>query len=490
MRTGSKSRRASKRRRVRHGRSNKPPTSGHRRTVARAIGLAVAVVLAAVLSTNLGASDLTAEASKPAADLERGAELYASKCASCHGKSGGGDGPTARHLQPKPTDFSSGHFKIRSTAQGAAPTDHDLYRTLTFGVPGTAMIAWSGLSVEDRWQLVHYVKHLASISGEAAPIELPEPTPVTAEAVQEGKRLYSLLGCVQCHGTDGFGDGPAAKTLVDYADRPIYPRDLTRSQQFKGGAGSRDIYRTLHTGLDGTPMPSYAEVLSEADSWALAHFVASLRIDAPKPEVVATLNSETADARLRTTATRLAAAQAEAGELRERLAASEARAEEAVALAGEAQAQADETADRLAVEEARKAELERNRKARAKRRAEERERRRLAAEKAKTSSDALPTTPPRQESRLADARSFFKTRCAACHGTYGRGDGPAAPGLNPRPRDLSDSAWKGDANKQRVLDVIVKGGPGVGLSPLMPAFPDLQSDPGLLAALVTYVWEL
>ena len=56
---------------------------------------------------------------------------------------------------------------------------------------------------------------------------------------------------------------------------PIRPTDFTRGQ-FKGGADVRDIYRTMTTGLDGTPMPSFADSMNDAERWAISSYVLSL----------------------------------------------------------------------------------------------------------------------------------------------------------------------------------------------------------------------
>ncbi len=58
---------------------------------------------------------------------------------------------------------------------------------------------------------------------------------------------------------------------------------------------------------------------------------------------------------------------------------------------------------------------------------------------------------PRDQTSIARGRNLFKTYCIACHGPEGRGDGPAAAGLNPKPPNLvkmaghhadGDIAWK------------------------------------------------
>ena len=88
---------------------------------------------------------------------KHGESLFQGLCARCHGKNGDGNGPFARFLNPKPRDLTGRTFKQRVDA-----SDIGLYRTLSLGINGTAMPAWSALSPSDRWALVHYLKTFAS----------------------------------------------------------------------------------------------------------------------------------------------------------------------------------------------------------------------------------------------------------------------------------------------------------------------------------------
>lgn len=83
----------------------------------------------------------------------------------------------------------------------------------------------------------------------------------------------------------------------------------------------------------------------------------------------------------------------------------------------------------------------------------------------------------------AEAETLFTTRCAACHGTTGRGDGPAAAGLNPKPRNYSDRQWQKTVTDEQIEKAILYGGAAIGKSPQMIANPDLQAKPGVVAAL-------
>lgn len=85
------------------------------------------------------------------------------------------------------------------------------------------------------------------------------------------------MQCGKCHGESGRGDGPAAGTMTDVWGQPILPRDLTKPHHSKIATNVIDIYRIFTTGMDGTPMPSYMDVLSDEERWHLANYVLSLQ---------------------------------------------------------------------------------------------------------------------------------------------------------------------------------------------------------------------
>ncbi len=86
-----------------------------------------------------------------------------------------------------------------------------------------------------------------------------------------------------------------------------------------------------------------------------------------------------------------------------------------------------------------------------------------------------------------DAKTLFDQRCASCHGTSGKGDGPAAASLTPKPRDYTDKEWQAKVTDDEIKKIIVSGGLAVGKSPIMPPQPDLQNKPAELDALVAYI---
>jgi cytochrome c oxidase cbb3-type subunit I/II len=210
--------------------------------------------------------------------LALGRQVYQSRCIGCHGPKGDGNGPAATFLSPKPRDFTAGVFKFRTTPSGSLPTDGDLYRTITRGVRWTAMPTWHELSDKERMAVAGYIKTFSSRFKDEAPeppLLIGDPPKATPELVARGKDLYVKAKCFQCHGPGGKGDGPSADEMKDLAGFPIRPADFTRGQ-FKGGSSVRDIFRTMSLGLDGTPMPSFSDSMTEPERWAISYYVLSL----------------------------------------------------------------------------------------------------------------------------------------------------------------------------------------------------------------------
>src|SRR2546430_1719894 len=237
------------------------------------------------------------------ADLvARGKEEYGEHCIGCHGAKGDGNGLAATFLSPRPRDFTIGAFKFRSTPSGSLPTDGDLFRTVTRGVRWTAMPTWHEVPDKARLAGITYIKTFSRRWEEEhpePPVVLPTPPPATSELLARGKQLYVKAKCWECHGDTGRGDGPSADQLKDDLKFPIRPPDFTKGQ-FKGGSDVTDIYRTMTLGLDGTPMPSFADSMNEAERWAISYFVLSFSAWADpltgqklqlSPEAKASLNS-------------------------------------------------------------------------------------------------------------------------------------------------------------------------------------------------------
>jgi mono/diheme cytochrome c family protein len=236
---------------------------------------ATAIVLGACA---LGLGIVTAASA--AGDPTAGKELYTRNCAQCHGDKGDGNGVAAPHLMPRPRDFTSGKFKIRTTPSGKLPTDADLHHIIKVGMPYTSMPAWPFLTDAQIDDLVAYVKtfspDFAKPDLQVAGMEIPKPPALSTESVERGKASYAELGCAGCHGELGRTDGTTAPTLKDDFGHPIRPADLTRPWTFRGGGSREDIFRTVTTGLNGTPMPAFGEALSVEQRWDLTDFIYSL----------------------------------------------------------------------------------------------------------------------------------------------------------------------------------------------------------------------
>tara|TARA_B100000686_G_scaffold355052_1_gene469440 strand:+ start:55 stop:1803 length:1749 start_codon:yes stop_codon:yes gene_type:complete len=230
-------------------------------------------------------SDSKPESGKSNALLARGKAIYSHMCVFCHGENGNGGGPAMEFLYPWPRDFRNGIFKFRSTPTGSLPRDEDIYRTIIRGVPGTSMPNWSAaLSPQDTWALVNLIKSFSPRfrnEPPGKPLKAEKEPPTTSESIARGKDLFIKNKCVDCHGINGTGDGRLADSLMDAWKHAVFVHDITSPGSIKAGNTAKDIFRTLSTGLDGTPMESYAHI-PEKDRWDLAHFVRSRYAKEPK----------------------------------------------------------------------------------------------------------------------------------------------------------------------------------------------------------------
>lgn len=94
---------------------------------------------------------------------------------------------------------------------------------------------------------------------------------------------------------------------------------------------------------------------------------------------------------------------------------------------------------------------------------------------------------PATTSPVEEAANIFQLRCAICHGASGKGDGPGAASLNPKPRDYTDKKWQASVTDEELKKVIVEGGAALSKSPIMPPNPDLGQKPEVLDAIVAKI---
>ncbi len=237
---------------------------------------------------------------EPSADMiEAGKRVYFTKCVWCHGVDGAGDGPGADRLWPRPRNFNQGTFKIRHTASGELPLfdakkpvagQNDLFETVTHGLPGSAMPSWEGiLTEEQRLQVLSFVttqlvkdrKFTDKQSESQTILQLAElkPIPASEESLKKGAELIVEKKCIECHGVEGRGDGNAFNLKDDWGFS-IQPANWHKCWNFRGSRQDpynvKNIFRTFSTGVNGTPMPSFADNTTVEERWHIANFVNSL----------------------------------------------------------------------------------------------------------------------------------------------------------------------------------------------------------------------
>jgi cytochrome c oxidase cbb3-type subunit I/II len=221
--------------------------------------------------------------------IAHGKEVYERRCLGCHGEKGDGNGPAATFLYlQRPRNFNNAVFKFRLTKE-SIPTDGDLLRTISRGVRGTAMPPWYDLPLNDRLAVIQYIKYVLAVDRSdpatpyaffteeppGPPLYIGKPPAPSQQLLDRAKEVWEQAKCWECHGKTGKGDGEKAAGLKDDEDFTSVPADLT-SGQFKSGPAVEDIYRTMTTGLNGTPMPSYRDSLPDEDRWALSYYVLAL----------------------------------------------------------------------------------------------------------------------------------------------------------------------------------------------------------------------
>lgn len=246
-------------------------------------------------SRDSGAASGVAPASSA---MARGQALFARQCAICHGEQGDGAGPFAYLMDPRPRNFKLGKFKL-TTTQNQIPSDEDLMRTLSRGMPGSAMPPWGHLPIADLRALVAYVREihrnavraeleagvkdgtyepeelpslLAERTEPGPPIVVPPEPPLDDLRWFNGRRVY-LEACASCHGADGRPVPEAVK--FDEEGYPVPPRSFVDGI-FKGGMDGPALYCRILKGMRGTPMPASEGNYTSDELWDLIHYVQTL----------------------------------------------------------------------------------------------------------------------------------------------------------------------------------------------------------------------
>ena len=236
----------------------------------------IAVCAAAAVVNGTVAVFAQTPPASPATDVTH---LYDQSCANCHGTDGRGNGPAAAALNPAPRDFTRGVYKFRSTAAGSVPSDEDLYRAVALGLPGTSMPAWKGILSEAQIRaLAAYVKQFSPRFASTRPIPVkagPAVAPSPA-SIEKGRLAYDTMACGACHGDPGSGAGAVRAGVKDDWGHDLRAPVLSEPWTFRGGRSASDVYMRLKTGIDGTPMPSFAGTAKDDDLWNVSNYVASV----------------------------------------------------------------------------------------------------------------------------------------------------------------------------------------------------------------------
>ncbi len=180
-----------------------------------------------------------------------GYALFVSQCARCHGMDGLGNGLGAE--SPKfvtaPRNLVEGHYRFISTDNGIA-SDVDLYRVLSDGLPASGMPAFSILSEPQLASLVGVLNGFWKNRPQAGnAIKVGDVPAITQQMRDQGKQLFKTF-CSSCHGEQGKGDGPQAKTIKDWKDIAVSPADLS-SGMLKSGRDLKQIYLRIASGIPG-----------------------------------------------------------------------------------------------------------------------------------------------------------------------------------------------------------------------------------------------
>ena len=159
-------------------------------------------LLAAVAASGLVFAVRASAASDLGSDAQRaaGKEVYTRNCVQCHGEKGDGNGVAAPHLQPRPRDFTSGKFKIRTTPSGEAPdrrrpeAHHQGRHALQLDAGVAAALRYRPREPRLLREIVLARLREARQPGRGRS-RSRQPPALTKESVERGKQSYADLGC-------------------------------------------------------------------------------------------------------------------------------------------------------------------------------------------------------------------------------------------------------------------------------------------------------
>jgi DMSO reductase family type II enzyme heme b subunit len=216
-------------------------------------------------------------------DKAAGKEVFERRCKQCHGEKGEGDGRVSKNVYPPPRDFTWGLFKYKTSPGDQPPRDEDLLRTVNDGFGEASMPPWRDVMTEkEKWDVIAYEKGFSDIFDSEKPpdeIDYGKEVPFSEQSAAKGRELFLKAGCPECHGENGKGDG--IKKLKDAWGTRIWARNLTKPWTYNAGSGRKNIFARITVGIPGTPMPSFADKISEKyltdeERWHVVNYVTSI----------------------------------------------------------------------------------------------------------------------------------------------------------------------------------------------------------------------
>jgi mono/diheme cytochrome c family protein len=221
----------------------------------RALGMLIVTGLAAASLNGQVRSDTTLPAEAEALTGSRSFDVY---CASCHGRSGQGNGPAASSLRTAPADLTvltrrnGGTFpRERVTATIGGSSGSAIHGSLDMPVWGPTFRA-----IDPNGQEAIRLRNLVAF---VASIQRPAVAAAQSLIDPDGAEIYRNY-CFSCHGPGARGQGPFTFALR------VVPPNLTTLAQRNGGPFPREQVRRVVEGVGlrshgDRDMPVYGSLL-------------------------------------------------------------------------------------------------------------------------------------------------------------------------------------------------------------------------------------
>lgn len=192
-------------------------------------------------------------------------------------------------------------IKLRQQLAALGASDKEVRQQVTKEKKRSAVVAEVMKSVDEEWagmlaQAAGDVSESWTTGEDPASVIVPKTkrSVPTKDSLARGRDIFlgDKTKCADCHGPAGRGDGPQTEKfqaipnttpeqkyetpgLHDIWGHEQQPRNLTRGV-YRGGRRPVDIFRRVHSGINGTQMPGFSTALSEEQMWDLVNYVLSI----------------------------------------------------------------------------------------------------------------------------------------------------------------------------------------------------------------------